>query len=101
MGGSFFRLFNRQTGASVDNDEIFPVHYLDQRSLLPELILSVTFRCNDVLDPEKLRDSLVELLELDGWRKLGGRLRRNVRNMLGAFTSEKAKNLARRLIYTF
>lgn len=33
-------------------------------------------RFNDVLDAEKLHDGLARLLEIGGWRKLGGRLRK-------------------------
>ncbi|OJJ47737.1 hypothetical protein ASPZODRAFT_15186 [Penicilliopsis zonata CBS 506.65] len=39
--------------------------------------MSYTLRFNDVLDPEKLHSSLVELLKIGDWKKLGGRLRRN------------------------
>jgi hypothetical protein len=40
--------------------------------------MTYTFRCNDVLNPKKVHDSLAQLLEMPGWRKLGGRLCRDV-----------------------
>ncbi|ORY67137.1 uncharacterized protein BCR38DRAFT_364385, partial [Pseudomassariella vexata] len=36
-----------------------------------------TLRFDDVLNASKLNDSLWRLIEIDGWRKLGGRLRMN------------------------
>lgn len=79
-----YKLFNRSAGRGqlrVDPDDIiFPAHFFDQVSTLRELILGYTFRYNDVLDPKKLHDSLIELLEVDDWRKLGGRLRLDVRH---------------------
>src|ERR1700733_14812736 len=36
------------------------------------------YRFDDVLDLEKLRPSLVQLMQIGNWRKVGARLRRNV-----------------------
>ncbi|KAL9586171.1 MAG: hypothetical protein Q9212_001092 [Teloschistes hypoglaucus] len=74
------RLFGRKVHDDYQNqcrtnDEIFPVHPLDQAAIVRSSVISYTFRYNDVLDAEKLRSSLVSLLEIEGWRKLGGRLR--------------------------
>lgn len=85
MAGFLSQLCGRVKGADghpIETDEVFPFHYQDHWVGGMGFILSMTFRCNDVLDPEKLRSSLVQLLKLDGWRKLGGRLRRDVRKML-------------------
>jgi hypothetical protein len=62
-----------------ESDEIFPLHLMDQQHSIRELVMSYTFRYNDVLNPEMLHDSLVKLLGMGDWRKLGGRLRLNVR----------------------
>jgi hypothetical protein len=62
-----------------DTDEVFPAHYLDQLGIISTSFISLTFQFKDVLDPQKLHDSLVKLLEMEGWKKLGGRLRRDVR----------------------
>ena len=40
--------------------------------------MSYIFQFNDVLDGQKLADSLSALLEIGDWRKLGGRFQYNV-----------------------
>ncbi|CAH0051352.1 unnamed protein product [Clonostachys solani] len=60
----------------VDTDEIFPLYFLDNLQAGRVLVLSETFKFNDVLDPEKLHDGLKKLIQLGDWRKLGGRLRK-------------------------
>jgi len=62
----------------VDSDEIYPVHMLDDTKSLREIVVTWTLRFNDVLDADKLHNSLSSLLEIGDWRKLGGRLRLNV-----------------------
>lgn len=79
------RLYNRLIGGGrrIQRDEtdiIFPIHFVDQAGIIRASIINYTFRFNDVLEPEKLHDSLVKLLRIEGWRKLGGRLRKDVRN---------------------
>lgn len=59
-------------------DEIYPVHFIDQASIVRSSLISYTFRYNHVLDARKLRDSLVILLTTGDWKKLAGRLRQNV-----------------------
>lgn len=77
------RLFGRKVhydhqDQCTSSDEVFPVHPLDQAGIVRSSIISYTFRYDDVLDAEKLRNSLVGLLEMEGWRKFGGRLRLDV-----------------------
>lgn len=55
-------------------DRIYPVHTLDGAKY-QHCILTLFIRFNDILDAEKIRVSLVRLLEIDDWRKLGGRFR--------------------------
>lgn len=62
-----------------NDDEIYPVHFIDQGGIIRQSIINYTFRYDAVLDDGKLRDSLVQLLEIGDWQKLGGRLRLNVR----------------------
>lgn len=69
----------RSVGQQDEDDEIYPVHFIDQGGIIRQSIINYTFRYHAVLDPGKLRDSLVQLLEIGDWRKLGGRLRLNVR----------------------
>lgn len=82
--GFFSSLFNLVGGGTpqaqgIKSDDIFPVHFIDQGGIIRASIISYTFRYNDVLVPGKLHDALVKLLGTGEWRKLGGRLRRNVR----------------------
>lgn len=62
----------------VPTDEVVPVHHLDDQFHNKALLLDYTYRFDDVLDPLKLKHAFERLLELEGWRKLGGRLRLNV-----------------------
>ena len=80
-----FRLFSRLARAGrrieyVKTDDVFPVHFIDQAGLIRESIINYTFQFNDVLDAEKLHHSLVNLLGMGDWKKLGGRLRLDVRD---------------------
>ncbi|CAH0050521.1 unnamed protein product, partial [Clonostachys solani] len=52
--------------AVVASDEVFPLHFIDR---------SASLRNADVLDGDKLYQSLDHLLHLGDWRKLGGRFR--------------------------
>ncbi|KAH6669906.1 hypothetical protein B0J14DRAFT_619062 [Halenospora varia] len=61
----------------VPTDTIIPLHSKDDTKINRAMVLDLTLRFNDVLDPSKLRDSLARLLEMGHWRKLGGRLRLN------------------------
>ncbi|KAH7308621.1 hypothetical protein B0I35DRAFT_442309 [Stachybotrys elegans] len=56
-------------------DEVLSVHPFDDTATMRGFTLVWTFRFDDVLDPDMLGKSLSELLSMDGWRKLGGRLR--------------------------
>jgi hypothetical protein len=65
--------------ARVPTDEVLPVFFFDDTPMLRNAIMCWTMRFNDVLDPEKLRQSLARLVSReDGWRKLRGRIRLNV-----------------------
>jgi hypothetical protein len=59
---------------TYDDDEIYPMHMLDNTDTLKNIIVVWTLCFNDVLDAEKLRSSLSRLLEIGDWRKVGGRL---------------------------
>ena len=68
-----------EEGETFDDDEVFPVHFIDQGAIIRTSIINYTFRYNNVLDADKLHSSLVKLLTTQGeWRKFGGRLRLNV-----------------------
>lgn len=70
---------SRQQPERVPTDEIVPMHLFDDTSYLRGYTLIWTFKFDDVLDADMLGDSLSELFQTDGWRKLGGRLRKKVR----------------------
>ncbi|KAL6914752.1 hypothetical protein FSST1_012512 [Fusarium sambucinum] len=61
-----------------EDDDIYPATLLDDTKAQRDMILHWTFHFNDVLDAEKLRNSLATLLEIGDWRKLGGRYRINL-----------------------
>lgn len=63
----------------VPTDRVVPVHYFDDTPLLRRSVNCWTLRFNDRLDADKLRAALAQVLNCDGWRKLGGRVRLNVR----------------------
>jgi hypothetical protein len=55
-------------------EDIYPVHTLDDTKTF-RMFINWTMCFNDVLDPERLHNSLSRLLNIGDWRKLGGRLR--------------------------
>lgn len=60
-------------------DQVYPVHLIDQAAVIRSSIINYVFRYDCVLDADKLHRALSQLIEVGEWRKLGGRLRRNVR----------------------
>ena len=62
----------------VATDNVYPLHMMDDNKTLREIAVTWTLRFNDVLDADKLHDSLSRLLEIGDWRKVGGRLRLKV-----------------------
>jgi hypothetical protein len=76
-------LWNKQQNQPVpvtyDDDEVFPVHYFDDTAEHRSMVMCWTLRFDDILDADALHTSLVKLLDIGDWRKLGGRLRLNVR----------------------
>lgn len=70
------------TSTSLHNysdDYIYPVHLLDGAKY-QHCILTLLVRFNDILDPQKIKESLSRLLEIGDWKKLGGRFRTKVRD---------------------
>ncbi|PYH45466.1 uncharacterized protein BP01DRAFT_318650 [Aspergillus saccharolyticus JOP 1030-1] len=63
--------------ATVSTDTIIPLSFWDGRPYQSGICLEVTYRFDDVLDVQKLDQSLTRLLQLGDWHKLGARLRRN------------------------
>lgn len=62
----------------VPTDQILPVHYWDDTTMFRSVVLHYMMRFDDILDVQKLTASLAKLIEREGWRKMGARLRLNV-----------------------
>ncbi|KAE8141621.1 hypothetical protein BDV38DRAFT_278975 [Aspergillus pseudotamarii] len=61
----------------VPTDTVVPLSFTDDLPLLRAISVHVTCRFDNILDTKVLRLSLERLLQLDGWRRLGARLRLN------------------------
>nr|POE48971.1 hypothetical protein CFP56_32123 [Quercus suber] len=62
----------------LEEDDVYPVHMLDDMAAHRSIIMGWTLRFNDVLNPEQLHVALARLLDIGDWRKIGGRLRLKV-----------------------
>lgn len=71
--------------ARVQTDTVFPVRFFDDSTTLRGIIMAWMFRIDDVLDPEKLHEAMLKLLDIPSWRHLGGRLRLSVRLPLSLY----------------
>jgi hypothetical protein len=82
MSSLFSRVFGygpeRSAPPIVPTDEVLPCHLLDNIAALRAYTYMWMFRFEDVLDPDMLHDSLSQLFEMEGWRRLGGRIRLRV-----------------------
>lgn len=80
----FLKRFTKQSSSANDtpdpyaDDEVYPVHVLDDTKIFRSILITWTLCFNDVLDADKLESSLAKLLKTGDWRKLGGRLRLKV-----------------------
>lgn len=79
-----FGLFSNKRPAAprpviYDTDTIIPLNASDDTDVLRSVCVVLSYRFDDVLDPGKLKESFERLLDRPGWRKIGGRLRLNVR----------------------
>jgi hypothetical protein len=63
----------------VATDRIIPLPLLDDNKVNRAVCVTCSMKFDHVLDVEKLMGALEKLLEKPGWRKLGARLRLNVR----------------------
>lgn len=71
--------FGRKAPAKVPTDIVAPFRYWDDTTVLRSLVVYTLSRYDAAMDPEKLGSSLERLVARKGWRKLGARLRKNVR----------------------
>lgn len=73
------KLFGRKPAVDpVPTDRVVPLHFFENSPLVQGNNMAVSLVFDDVLDPEKLSDSLEGLVKREGWQRLGGRLRKNV-----------------------
>ena len=68
---------NGAKGSSA-SDDVLKLHSFDDTALNRIMAVTGLLRYDAVLDANKLRDSLVDLLHIGEWKKLRGRLRLNV-----------------------
>ncbi|KAH7551117.1 hypothetical protein BM1_09991 [Bipolaris maydis] len=66
----------------VESDTVIRVHSLDDVPHHSAMAMDLTLSFHDVLSPDKLKSSLEILINLEGWRKLGARCRRNATGKL-------------------
>ena len=59
-------------------DRVLPLHFFESSLLVQNSNMAVSMVFDEVLDPEKLKSSLENLVKRDGWQRLGGRLMKNV-----------------------
>ena len=62
----------------VPTDEVIVAHPMDNNPSVRGMVMGCGYRFNEVLDCDKIHESLARLLDIGHWRKLGGRLRLNV-----------------------
>ncbi|KAK7420374.1 hypothetical protein QQX98_002797 [Neonectria punicea] len=67
----------KETPSIVATDQIIPLHWFEDGFMWKKVIVYTLFVFDDALDPVKLRGALNRLVQRDGYKKLGGRLRKN------------------------
>ncbi|TLS21197.1 uncharacterized protein PpBr36_10631 [Pyricularia pennisetigena] len=76
----------------MEKNETVPLNTFDSVSMLAEMVLTIMLKYDPVLDPRVLEAGLVELVNKEGWRKLGARLERHkgrlVYQIPASFSSE-------------
>lgn len=69
----------------IPTDEVILAHTFDDSPSNRSMVVVWTMRFNDVLDADKLYGSLSRLLQIGGWRKIGGRLRLTVSALIDPY----------------
>ncbi|KAK1243083.1 hypothetical protein MKX07_003711 [Trichoderma sp. CBMAI-0711] len=94
-------MFRRQVlPAKVPTDTVIPFRFFDDTPLWRTIILYSMFVFDDVLSPEKLRDSLEKLAKRDGWTRLGARMRKDAQGNLEYHIPAEFTEERRALSYT-
>ncbi|TLD05272.1 uncharacterized protein PgNI_09065 [Pyricularia grisea] len=66
----------------MSTPQIIPMHSYDAMPTFANMVLTIMLKYDHVLDPIMLKDAMVELLNKDGWRKLGARLKYKKGNLI-------------------
>ncbi|TPX07382.1 uncharacterized protein E0L32_002148 [Thyridium curvatum] len=61
----------------VPTDQVIPLHWFEDGFMWKTVIVYTLLAFDEALDPETLRDSLTRLIQRDGYKKLGARIRKN------------------------
>lgn len=69
--------FGKAAPERVPTDTVVPMRYWDDSVVLKSLVVFSLSRFDVALDANRLHESLEKLLSMEGWRKLGARLRKN------------------------
>lgn len=67
-----------QASTSEKPDLVIPLHYFDNNTMFTSITMHAIMVYDDILDPEKLRSSLSQLIGRETWQKLGARLKKGV-----------------------
>lgn len=62
----------------AEPDLIIPLHYFDNSAMFTNITMYAIMVFDEVLEPEKLRASLEQLVRHETWHKLGARVRKGV-----------------------
>ncbi|KAH9818954.1 transcriptional regulator sdnM-like, partial [Teratosphaeria destructans] len=79
----------RQKPPRIPTDTVIPFHFFDDQVYARALIMHFSYRFDAVLDVGKLKGALERLVEMDGWRKLGARVREGENGRLEYHVPEK------------
>ncbi|KAF5845871.1 hypothetical protein GGP41_008359 [Bipolaris sorokiniana] len=71
-----------ELSARVPTDQVIPFHALDDGYVNRNVVMEASYRFDDVLDVNRLRLALHRLMQRDGWKKLGARIRQNKQKKL-------------------
>ena len=63
---------------SAEPDLVTPLHYFDNNTMFTSITMHAIMVYDEVLDSDKLRSSLSQLIGRETWQKLGARLKKGV-----------------------
>lgn len=69
----------QETPSVIPTDQVIPLHWFEDGAIWKKLVVYTLFVFDDALDAEKLHEALDKLVAREGYKKLGSRLRKNVR----------------------